>query len=399
MNFTIITHVKHFWNHKSFFAYGPYVREMNMWSKNVNELIIVAPLELKNATPIDLRYTHQNIDFRNVPSIKFTTLKSTFQSILVLPKIILSIYQAMKAADHIHVRCPGNMGLLGSLVQILFPSKPKTVKYAGNWDSKSKQPWTYRLQKWILSNTLLTKNMQVLVYGEWPKQTKNIKPFFTATYSEKELEEFSTVIPSSDKLYSNSEQSEAFFLNNNDNSHFKNNLNDVLKFIYVGTLTKNKRPLLCVEVVQQLKQQGYKVQLELYGEGPERHEIENYILDYHLQEEVLLKGNVSKEELKSAYQCSHFLLFFSQSEGWPKAVAEAMFWGCIPITTAVSCVPYMLGNETRGALVKVDQLVIIKAIENYVNHPEKYKEHTQHAMDWSRQYTLEKFEEEIKKLL
>jgi hypothetical protein len=32
-----------------------------------------------------------------------------------------------------------------------FPNKPKTAKYAGNWDPKSKT-WTYMQQK-ILSNT------------------------------------------------------------------------------------------------------------------------------------------------------------------------------------------------------------------------------------------------------
>jgi len=75
----------------------------------------------------------------------------------------------MVQADYIHLRCPGNMGL-EALVQMLFPNKPKTAKYAGNWNPKSKQPWSYRLQKWILSYTFLTQNMQVLVYGEWSNQ-------------------------------------------------------------------------------------------------------------------------------------------------------------------------------------------------------------------------------------
>ena len=95
----------------------------------------------------------------------------------------------MRWADHIHLRCPGNVGLLGSLVQVFFPSKPKTAKYAGNWDPKAKQPLSYKIQKWLLSNTLLTKNMTVLVYGEWPNQTKNIKSFFTATYREADKKE------------------------------------------------------------------------------------------------------------------------------------------------------------------------------------------------------------------
>ena len=379
MKLSIITHVKHKFDNPHYYAYAPYVSEINLWLKSVDQVIIVAPLETQDKTTIDCYYRHHYIEFMSVSSVEFTSIQSILQSILLVPNIILKIYKAMKAADHIHVRCPGNMGLLGCLVQIFFPSKPKTAKYAGNWNPKSKQPWSYRLQKWILSNTFLTKNMQVLVYGEWPNQTNNIKPFFTATYSEKEFVE----IFRHPEIGSGSQELK----------------HEVLKFLYVGTLTKNKRPLLCLEVVQQLKQQGYQVQLELYGEGPERHEIENYILDYNLQEEVDLKGNVSKEELKSAYQSSHLLLFFSQSEGWPKAVAEAMFWGCVPITTAVSCVPYMLGNGIRGTLVEADKSVIIAAVENYLNHPKIYKEHAQHAMDWSRQYTLEKFEEEIKKLL
>ena len=43
---------------------------------------------------------------------------------------------------------------------------------------KSKQPWTYKLQKWILSNTFLTRNMQVLVYGEWESELQKYKTLF-----------------------------------------------------------------------------------------------------------------------------------------------------------------------------------------------------------------------------
>jgi hypothetical protein len=46
-----------------------------------------------------------------------------------------------------------------------------------------KKPWSYQLQQWILSNTFLTRNMKVLVYGVWDGQSQNIYPF-TASYSE-----------------------------------------------------------------------------------------------------------------------------------------------------------------------------------------------------------------------
>ena len=42
----------------------------------------------------------------------------------------------MQDADHIHLRCPGNIGLLGCFSSNFISKKIKTAKYAGNWDPK-----------------------------------------------------------------------------------------------------------------------------------------------------------------------------------------------------------------------------------------------------------------------
>ena len=151
MKFAIITHVTHIKKDDKFFGYDPYIREMNIWLKYVDEVIVVAPSIGGLPTAIDGFYIHEKVDFREVPSFSFTNFKNNLVSLFKLPVIVWEIFSAMKKADHIHLRCPGNMGLIGCLVQILFPYKIKTAKYAGNWDPKSRQPWTYRLQKWILS--------------------------------------------------------------------------------------------------------------------------------------------------------------------------------------------------------------------------------------------------------
>lgn len=163
MNFVIVTHVPHILNKDKYFAYAPYVREMNIWVKQVDKLIIVAPISNLETSSIDISYNHNNIEFIPIASFDVLQLSAIFATAFKIPRICFSIYQAMQKADHIHLRCPGNIGLLGSFVQILFPNKIKTAKYAGNWDPKSNQPLSYKLQKWILSNTFLTKNIQVLV--------------------------------------------------------------------------------------------------------------------------------------------------------------------------------------------------------------------------------------------
>lgn len=276
----------------------------------------------------------------------------------------------MKNADHIHFRCPGNIGLLGCVMQMFFPGKIKTAKYAGNWDPRAIQPLSYRLQKWILSTTFLTRNMQVLVYGEWEGSTKNIKPFFTATYKE------------------------------NDKKAIKpRDFSDKIRFLFVGTLSEGKQPLYALQLFHQLLVSHAEMVFDIYGEGLERMNIEEYIKIHQLENKVILHGNQNREVIEKAYQNSHFLILPSKSEGWPKVVAEAMFWGCVPITTAVSCVPYMVDNGARGVLLSGLVENDVQNVNEIINSPSNYNEMGLKAMQWSQQYTLDYFEQEIKKLL
>ena len=370
MKFAIITHVIHGKEQGNYFGYEPYVREMNLWIKNVSEVLIVAPIDSAVKSPIQSFYKHDKITFFPVVKFDISSVKNVLAFLMVLPSILWKIYQTMKNADHIHLRCPGNIGLLGCLVQILFPSTPKTAKYAGNWDPTSKQPATYRFQKWILSNTFLTKNMQVLVYGEWDNSTRNLKPFFTASYFEKDKID----IP-------------------------PRKLEGKISFIFVGSLSNGKQPLYAIQLVEQLFKKGKDVQLTLYGEGNEKAMLENYIFNNHLDSFVFLKGNQNQETIKKAYSENHFVILPSLSEGWPKVVAEGMFWGCLPLATNVSCVPNMLDNGERGMLLELKLKEDVENIKLLLNYNELYQNKVNKAITWSRKYTLDVFEDEIKMLL
>ena len=370
MIFGIITHTVHKIKEGQIYAYEPYVREMNLWGKFVDEIIVVAPVVNDEIKSIEIPYVHPRIKVIEIPNFDITSFINVFRSILVIPKICWSIYQVMQQVNHIHLRCPGNVGLLGCVVQVFFPSKIKTAKYAGNWDPKSKQPIAYKLQKWILSNTLLSKKIKVLVYGEWLKQTKNIKSFFTASYHEYEIEEIA-----------------------------KKDLNNTIKLLFVGAFSIGKQPMLSVTATHKLLKRGFDVSLDMYGNGSEYEKVQKYMDDHQLHKIIKLHGNQSKEVVKRAFQNSHFLLFISKSEGWPKVVAESMFWSCLPVSTKVSCVPYMLDYGNRGALINGNLDEVIEKIENYIAHKKRYEEHVEKAKKWSQQFTLDAFEEAIKELL
>lgn len=355
---------------KHCFAYGPYINEMVIWAKHVDEIAFLCPI-LKDddgllLAPIPFKiskvFVTKDFNIKSIGSVIFAFLHSFWN--------FYQIFKIMFWADHIHLRCPGNIGLMGCIVQFFFPSKPKTAKYAGNWDPKSKQPRSYKLQQWILSNTFLTRNMQVLVYGEWVASSRNIKPFFTATYTEADKIE---VIP--------------------------RKLNITISMIFVGTLTKGKRPLYAIQLVETLRRKGIDINLSLYGNGQEKDNLQQYIDLNQLNEFVFMKGNFSKDEMKKVYQEAHFMILPSESEGWPKVVAEAMFWGCLPIATKVSCVPNMLDYGNRGLLLSMNESQDAAAIFDLIQNESAYQDKVEKSMLWSRNFTLDLFGNEIKNLL
>jgi glycosyltransferase involved in cell wall biosynthesis len=222
--------------------------------------------------------------------------------------------------------------------------------------------------------------MQVLVYGEWEGGTKNIKPFFTATYSEADKFPIKPL-----------------------------DLKEKINFVFVGALVSGKNPLYAIQLVEIAYKKGYDVSLDFYGEGSERKALEHYITSNGLEKIVNLKGNQKQKVVTDAYQNSHFVLLPSKSEGWPKALAEGMFWGCVPIATPVSCVPFMLGYGKRGVLLQMTRELCsnwrsnleqdLQQLEAIITNEIDFEAKRQRASHWSRKYTLDVFESAIKKML
>ena len=370
MRFAIFTLVEHKEIEGVYYGYAPYISEMNMWTNYANEVVVVGlRSKSKTLTPIDAPYNHPKVDFVEVPNFNIKTLKGVLRTLMIYPRVALQMIKVMKSADHIHFRCPSNVSAMAALIQICFPTKKKTVKYAGNWRPKSKQPIGYRFQKFIFRNTWLTKNMKVLVYGDWPNQTKNVVPFMSATYTNDER------IPYTKKDYKG-----------------------ILKFVFIGSLVVGKRPLYTIQIIEALLQQGVSCELHMYGDGNLKETVEHYVNSKELADKVFVYGNQDKEVIKTAVQNAHFTILPSKSEGWPKAIAEGMFFGAIPISTRISCLEWILGQGARGILIDTDLESAVKEIMKALNEADLHSM-SKEALDWAQQYTLDRLNLEMKKAL
>jgi len=328
----------------------------------------LAPVNDGTPDSLEAFYQHPNLKFIALPAFDTTSIISALLALFKIPLILIKMAWQMHKASHIHLRCPSNMGLLATFCQMLFPRKPKTVKYANNWDPASSQPLSYKLQRMILRNTFLTRNTRVLVYGDWNDVSKNIQPFYTASYSQ------NLKLPVTPREFMS---------------------NSPVKLLFVGTLTPNKRPLLAIEIARLLKEAGIDVELNMLGDGSQRDELAGLIDKQQLSSFVFLRGKVHPDETIQYFKNSHFLLSLSISEGWPKVVAESMWWGCLPVTTKTSCVGQMVGNGSRGVIVSPNSREIVSRIISLIQTSGIYMHMCEDAIQWSRQYYLERFDADI----
>lgn len=371
MTLAIITSTPHKFKDGKYYAYGPYVREMNIWAKYADKVLVIAPRASNDDVgEIESAYT-KSVELVEVKPFNITTLFNLLRTLLLFPFISFKIFKVMKKADHIHMRCPCNMSLLGAFVQILFPKKKKTVKYAGNWDFASQQPWAYRMQQNILKNTTLSKNIKVLVYGNWDDATSNMVAFMSATYRNDER------VPFAVKDYTKK-----------------------LKFVFTASLVVGKRPLLTIKIIEALRKNGIDAEVHMFGDGPLMGKAKSYIKENNLEGNVFMYGNQDRETVKACLTDAYFSILPSKSEGWPKAIAEGMFFGAIPISTKISCLPWMLDYGNRGILIEND---LDKAVQTILDHIQKgdvyLSELSKAALVWSQIYTLDKLDEEIGKLV
>ncbi len=138
--------------------------------------------------------------------------------------------------------------------------------------------------------------------------------------------------------------------------------------ISVGRLDKQKGFDLLIDSWKQVHQKYPDWILNIYGEGPERVNLEKKIQEYELEKNIILHG-VSKD-IKKQYLNSVFYVMSSRHEGLPLVLLEALEFGLPVISFECPCGPKeIVIDNINGYLVpnySTQQLSekIIHLIEN-----------------------------------
>ena len=370
MRLLIVSAAIHYEFGKQLCGYGPYAREIDAWADLFEEIVIAAPCR-KERPPGDCTpFTRGNVSILPQKEVGGSTAWAKLALLAATPKLIWGLSRAMRCADAIHVRCPGNLGLLGAVIAPLF-SRYIVAKYAGQWNCRT-EGWTLRLQQAILRSHWWRG--PVTVYGVWPNQPSHIVPFFTSVLSEKQLERARLAAQ-------------------------KRSAGKSLKLIYVGRLSRSKNVHVLLAAIAALKREGVHLDCLIVGEGPERQRLEILRNGLCLSDRVEFTGGVTFEKVLEFLELSDVLVLPSQTEGWPKALAEAMAFGLICIGPACGIVPEMLGQGRGFVIPSGDSDALFRLLLRIAGAPEQYAEMRLRASAWASLYSLDALRSSLRNLL
>jgi glycosyltransferase involved in cell wall biosynthesis len=367
----IVSHVPHFQAHGCLFAYGPYAKEIEVWAELFPEVVIAAPLRLEAPPGDALALSRPNLSVAPQLETGGDGLRNQALQALALPRHAWRLARAMRQADAIHVRCPGNLGLLGCLLAPAF-RKPRVAKYAGQWSDYPGEPRAWRWQKALLRSRWW--GGPVLVYGRWPNEPPHVVPFFTSVMDDAQMSRARLAPP-------------------------RDWSRQPLEVLFVGRLSAPKNADVLLRALAMLRPEGLCPRLKVVGDGPLRGELEALARALELDRQVSFQGAVPLAEVLDFYEQAHILVLASRSEGWPKAIAEAMAFGLVCIGANRGLVPQMLG-EGRGLLVEPgDVAALAGRIREVAADAVAAARMSERAAAWARQFTLGAFKAALQQQL
>jgi len=356
----VISPVVHYRHRGQFHAFAGYAREMDVWADLFGRITIAAPCRNEPPAGDCLPLTGEHIALHRVIETGGTTWRKKALQVLALPVLIWQLHRAMRKAGVILVRCPGNLGLLGTILAPLY-SRHLVAKFAGQWNGYPGEPWTERLQRRLLGSRWWPG--PVLVYGVWPNQPPNVVPLFTSVMTAADLSRARR-------------------------ARVHRRFGGSLRILFVGRLVPTKNVDVLISALARLEEKSVAFSCDIVGDGPERPRLKAQVARLGLNHRVLFSGGLPLTEVLAHYERADVLVRASEAEGWPKVIAEGMAFGLVCIGSNRGLMPWML-DEGRGLTVPPgDAGALAAALERVATDPEIARSSARATGAW-RHYSLE----------
>ncbi len=337
MKLAIISHTEHYTAADgSIVGWGPTISEINHLAPYFTHIYHIAMLHKETAPPSALPYKVTNVTFVALPPSGGKSVFEKMSLLTQIPKTLRIIKETLKKADFFQLRTPTGIGVYLIPYLTRFEKKEGWYKYAGNWNQEN-PPLGYGLQRKFLKRQYRT----VTINGSWPDQPQQCLTFENPCLTKEEREEGLTVI--------NTKKYEGPF-----------------SYCFVGRLEDEKGVQRIIDAVAALNERSKIAHIHFVGNGLKMKAYKAQCSSLNLP--VTFHGFLSRNLVFDLYRSCDFLLLPSTaSEGFPKVIAEAMNFGCIPIVSAVSSIGQYITNENGFVVTPTTAEKLEEVLDNTIN--------------------------------
>ena len=160
-------------------------------------------------------------------------------------------------------------------------------------------------------------------------------------------------------------------------------------FCTIGRLVPAKGYEFLINSFIEFRIKHPEARLVIYGDGPERKNLENIIIKFKAENYIILFGKI--EDVPNTLSQHQYFILSSIREGLPNTLIEAMAMGCVCIATDCDFGPReIITNYNNGILVPVgDKKQLLEAMENVYCNAELCKEISFKAQQIRYKYAVE----------
>lgn len=339
-------------------GWGPTAREIDVIAPSFEHVWHLAFLHPGEPPVSYVKYDSPNVTFVPLRPAGGETLWQKLLVVLRAYSNLKVIRKHISKADAVQLRLPTGMGvyLLPWIAWTVKRTFKLWVKYAGNWAHPS-PPLSYRFQRWFL-----TKNLQkskVTINGSWPGQPGHCLTFENPCLTDEELTTGREVAE-------------------------KKDFSAPLKVLFVGRIENAKGVDKLLLMIKGLSIPGRIDSVVFAGDG----DIQAFNQkEWQGSVPVTFLGAVSRPRLNELYSESHILILPSASEGFPKVVAEASAFGCVPMVSNVSSLGQYINSSNGHLFTSLDPEKMVNEFEMIVSEPASLKERSQNAVVLAERFT------------
>lgn len=282
-----------------------------------------------------------------------------------LPKMMITVVKNIKLNSVIHTRGPSVPALIAILFSFFDRSRIYWHKYAGNW-RQNHAPLAYAVQR-----SLLRRNLhQITVNGNWSGERANIINLENPCFTREEIQLAKDTVRSKSP-------------------------GNLITICFVGALVPAKGVNGLMKALAKVAHIEKIDCVLIVGDGAERKQLEGE--SKHLPFQIKFLGNLLRDQVNEVYAQSDIIVLPSKSEGFPKVIAEAAAFGCVPIVSNVSAISqYIIHGENGLLLENTDPSTIAKSIDSILTDFSKLRKMQTKVMEMAEDFTYERFVERVK---